>query len=215
MIDCVITGISQEMDFEQGASMTYLTVRLPNGRLVRAAIDDETAAEVVGLQVKNKGMPRPVMRAPAPLEQRQPEPEAGAVDDYSEPPGGGFTPAPAEEDPPGDTMHVFGGQDSPDAPRGPVPATREEVNVANAEAAMTGTEPEDEGSPTIVVEGPPATPPGRVRSVVQRLPNGKIIVPSRTVPKTDRGYPIVANAGADPQAIVGGRDQDEDGVGSV
>jgi hypothetical protein len=218
MIDCTITGISQEMDFEQGVTLTYLSVRLPNGRLVRAAIDDDTATAVVELQVKNKGTPKPVMRAPAVSrsEERPHEPSPEG-DDYTEPPGGGFTLAAPKDDllpaRDGETVYLFGGQDSPDAPPGPVPATVEERNVA---AAMVGTDSEDTGSPAVMVDAPPAQNNKlKRRSNVQRLPNGKVIVPSRTVPRNDHGYPVVSNAGANPEDLVGGRDRDEDGVGSI
>lgn len=193
MIDCTISGVSQDMDFEQGVTVTYLLVRLPSGQTIRAAVDESAAALVIGLQVKAAGAPRAVAHPAA-------QTTTPVDDDYAQPPGGDFTPAPAEEDPPtanGETVHVFGGQD--------VLQTEEK-------------DEEDQGSPTIILQGPAAAaaaPVAPARSNVQRSPNGKIVVPSRTVPKNDRGYPIVASAGANPEELVGGRDPDEDGVGSV
>jgi hypothetical protein len=62
---------------------------------------------------------------------------------------------------------------------------------------------------------PVPTPPALKGSVVQRLPNGKMVVGSRSVPKDEYGYPLVPNAGINTADITGSRDPDEDGVGSV
>jgi hypothetical protein len=47
------------------------------------------------------------------------------------------------------------------------------------------------------------------------MPNGKIVVPSRTVPALARGYPDVPNAGLDPGEFTGENDRDESGIGSL
>lgn len=39
--------------------------------------------------------------------------------------------------------------------------------------------------------------------------------PSRTIPKTDMGYPVLNDGTVDPGEVVGGSDQDEDGVGQL
>ena len=46
-------------------------------------------------------------------------------------------------------------------------------------------------------------------------PTGKVIVPSRTVPRNEFGYPIANPNGVDVGRITTRNNQDEDGVGSV
>lgn len=205
MIDCTITGIAQEMDFEQGVTLTYLLIRLPDGTNIRSPVDENSAAAVIKLQVEAKGAPRPAVLAQTHL------PSPGApVAVAPLPPE--FTPSPATDDsglpePTGDDVHVFGGQD--DAP----PAIDLAAGSATTkeEAAALA-----EGSPTVLAEPAPDQQPQKPgRRNVQQLPNGKVVVPSRTVRRNDAGYPMPANAGVDTADIVGGRDQDEDGVGSV
>lgn len=197
MLDCTIVGITQSMDFEQNVTLTYLNVRLPGGEQLQAAIDEETAAKVVGLMVKTKGMPRAAMQVPAPL------PAAPAHVAEAAPVPGEVDPSPygAHE---GESVAIFGGQDTT-----PSPAAEA---VAAEEARIQA-----EGSPT-VVEGPilepaPVQQPRRGR--LQRGSSGKLIAPARTVPKDDAGYPIVSSEGVDPATLTGTRNTDEDGVGSI
>lgn len=201
MLDCVITGISQDMDFEQGLTLTYLVVRLPNGALLKAAVDDGAATEVLALQAELKGLPRPAIRtAPTPSPQQgksaqaapaaEPQGEDPVTYEEEEEPqaASAFTPAA------GESVYVFGGQDD----------TPEE------KAAMA------EGSPTLVVEEPVPQAPvaAPARSSLQRTPSGKLIAPSRTVPARIGGYPDTKN-GVDTDELTTMRDRDEDGVGSV
>jgi hypothetical protein len=103
MLECTIVGISQEMDFEQNATVTYLLVRLANGKVLRAAIDEEDAASVVELQVKEAGAPRAVPRAPRPQARERPPPPPPEMDED-------------EVDENGNAVHIFGGPDTGEAP---------------------------------------------------------------------------------------------------
>src|SRR5258707_38641 len=68
MIDCTITAVSQEMNLEQNVTLTYLVLRLANGSVLRAAVDESTAASVIALHTQANGMPvsslRPVVQKP-------------------------------------------------------------------------------------------------------------------------------------------------------
>lgn len=203
MLNCVILGMSQNFDFEQNAAVTYLALRLPNNEVIQIAIDEETAATVIAMQVKQAGVPgapasprpppvRAAAQAPAPRPPPAPEaPDDAEPSDYAIPPGK-LVPA-------GESTFVFGGAD--------VPEDFEARSAEEAEAIA-------EGSPTLVVVAPPS-PAAPARTNMQVLPNGKVIVPSRTVPSAIHGYPNAPNGGIDPNDFLGNRDQDEDGVGSV
>ncbi len=197
MLDCTIVGISQDMDLEQNITVTYLSLRLSTGQVLRAAVDDEAASVVVDMQVRSRGMPRaaavasahPAPVRPPPVPPAQP-PQAEELEEYDTAP-----PGPSELTPIGDGISIFGGQDT----------TEEEAKGIA------------EGSPTFVADAAPPEPekPKKPqRSNVQTLANGKVIVPSTTVPSRLGGYPI-AKGGADPSEFTGTRNPDEDGVGSV
>ncbi len=208
MIDCTITGISQELDFEQNTTVTYLTLVLPNGSSLRVAVDDDAAAAVMEQHVQTKGQPKAAVRAPpaarkvAAAPASAPVPEAPVETEE-------ITPAPAvvedtvSED--GTPTHIFGGQDAP----------------ASDDSAMSDEEQLllKEGSPTVVATAAPAEAPATAKAPakrnVRRGANGKLVVPSLTVPAAEKGYPVVPNAGVDAATLTGGRDPDEDGVGSV
>lgn len=186
MLSCIITGLSQDMSFEQDVTLTYLLLRLPDGSTLRAAVDQEAATQVLRVQAKNGGIPQPGVRVAPMVPPSPPADEDTPADD--------FTPAPSDPDPDSDIpvgAHVFGGQDMTPA-----------VDSAPAE------EPPDEPPPEVEKTKP------RQRNSAQRG-GGKYAAPSRTVPKDDRGYPIVPNAGIDTSQLTGERDPDEDGIGSV
>lgn len=185
MFTCQVTGIAQEMDFEENVTRTFLLVELPNGARIRAAIDEDAAAQVVALSVQTKGQPRPALAPPPPSAMQRPAPAAHA-------PAMSAQNAEQPIDDEGDDVRVFGGADTDDSP------TYEEEG-----------EPEELAPPVQAPAAPPA------RREPQRDRKGNLVVPAKTVPKDNAGYPIVQNGGVDPNDLVGGRDQDEDGVGSV
>lgn len=80
MLACTIIGISQEMRFDENTTLTYLMLRLPNGLLVRAGVDEDVVEAIVGQQMPSSEPARPAPRVEAP---------------------------PVEET--GDDVHVFGG----------------------------------------------------------------------------------------------------------
>jgi hypothetical protein len=196
MLDCTITGISQDMDLTRNVTTTFLVLRLPDGKTLRAAINDTAAAQIVALSVAQNGEPTAAMELPAAqYEQAASTPFAdgaaiaptiqnGQLHSVPDWPPGSLEPVELTPEP---GMRIFGGgQDGGDAPN------------------------HDYDPPA-----PAPTPPVAARSNVQHLPNGKIVVPSRTVPKNEFGYPVVRNNGVSTESILGGSNQDEDGVGSV
>lgn len=189
MLDCTIVGISQEMDFEQNMTVTYLVVRLPDGHVIRSAVDEEAAAAVVELQVQANGAPKAANRPPRHQAAKRAE----------------APPAPSEEsvedeltDESGNSVHIFGGQESS--------APEELLDEETPEPEM----PETPAAARAVGEDGVLA-----RRNVQRTSRGKLVVPSKTVPKDDAGYPVIRGQGVDPDTLTSGRNLDEDGVGSV
>lgn len=176
MLDCVIAGVSQDMNFEKNVTTTFLLLRLPDGRQLRAAIDDAAAAIVVGLSVAQNGQPTSTIE----VDRSVPPVIAAPVDVWSDTNIETEAPAPLAQIEEEASPRIFGGQDGGDDEPAPEPS----------KPAVQG-------------------------SNVQRLPNGKIIVPSRKVPMNAFGYPIVPGAGVDTNALTSQTNQDEDGVGSV
>jgi hypothetical protein len=193
MLECTITGISQEMDFERNETVTYLGLRLTNGVLLRAAIDEAAAAAIVGMQVEAKGAPKPAARpgpVPPPSQRQAPAQEE---DDVLTPPDDDEFSTTTDEG--GTTTHVFGGDSNG--------------------AAIHEPEPEPEPPPPQPPPGPPKqTPNSQTKPRVQKQ-QGRVTPRSKTVPAGEGGYPITPGSNIDPAALTSGRDQDEDGVGSV
>jgi hypothetical protein len=183
MLDCVIAGVSQDMDFDRNVTTTFLLIRLPDGKQLRAAIDDEAAAHIVGMSVARNGQPTSTVevdRTPQPTVSMSATAPTETWPDYAAPEPERAQEAQSEEAAP----RIFGGQDGGD------------------DAFETAPEPPQ---PKIVSPS----------SNVQRLPNGKIIVPSRRVPMDTFGYPIVPGAGVNPSSLTSQTNTDEDGIGSV
>lgn len=203
-LDCTIAGISQDMSFGENVTMTFLLIRLPDGQQVRAAIDDAAASAVVALSVAQSGQPTPAMRvngaahapaalpsppprAPAPAAPRDPDPEptGSLVPSQEWSAEAPSLPKAAAAPFSEDAPRIFGGQDG--------------VDEADS----------DYGEPT---QAAPALVPG---SNIQRLRNGRIVVPAKTVPRTDMGYPITSAGGLDPETLTSSENKNDDGVGSV
>jgi hypothetical protein len=205
MLECVITGISQELDFENNVTVTYLSLRLPNGALLRTSVDEVAAATIVEMQVKAKGAPTPAVK-PGPAIRPPAAPASEDVDDnnsdeFTAPGDDEFVRTESED---GSTTHVFGGQAAGD----------------------DDDEPADPPLPPPVPPTPPPPPPPPAAPV--QTPNSltkprvakgekpaRVSARARTVPAGDKGYPVVPNAGVDTDTFTGGRDRDEDGVGSI
>lgn len=143
-------------------------------------------------------------------------------------PGGGIVRAPVEDD---DARRVVAAATNGVLPASatPSPAYAERTQVTWAPPAQEAAQEEDspyifggedepvEQKPSSYVAPPPPPPAELVYTSPPRGPDGKILSPpQRTVPRDALGYPIVPRAnGVDPQTILGGAHQDEDGVGSV
>jgi hypothetical protein len=193
MLTCDILGISQEMDFEQNVTVTFLRLRLPDGRVLSVPIEEDVAAVIVAHQVETRGVPQPGASRAQFVEAPEPASPTFRGDDaareYDEP---ATTPV-------GDGVFIFGGQEEPTSRESQAilaevrAAITREAQVASTERTMTA--------------------PSRI----QQLPNGKLVVPSMTVPRNDSGYPMVRGNGVDPDIITGAptQAQDEDGIGQV
>lgn len=229
-MDCQIVGLTQDMNFDDNISQTFVVLQLPDGTRVRAAVDEKTAEKVVTLRVQAHGLPRVSTRTPA------------AVDEAP------LAPAPpVERDP--DAPIVFGGDvdagglDEDDPPE---PAVEEEDAPESAEAAdydVPPAPPEVEAAHEAVMaeahlgaDGKPlrrqrrgkepnekkqarkktgqATPGGAKRNLF-RTASGELIAPAKNVPRTEYGYPMTPNGGVDPDALTGGGPVDDDGISSV
>jgi hypothetical protein len=203
-LDCVIAGVSQDMSFGENVTTTFLLIRLPDGQHVRAAIDDMAAAAVVALSVAQNGQPTSAMRvngvhAPVPPPATPPAPrgQAPASRDPDPEPAGSLVPTqewhaetaslPKAAAAPfaEDAPRIFGGQDGGD-----------EADPEYGEPAQAA----------------PVHVPG---SNIQKLRNGRIVVPAKTVPKTALGYPITSAGGLDPETLTSSENKNDDGVGSV
>ncbi len=192
MLDCTITGVRQDLDLERNVTTTFLVLRLPDGKLLRAAIDDAAAATVVALSVAQSGEPTAALPPteieqddrPAPTQQLPQLAEEESFDTFALPAPSQSLPR-MQEEKDGD-VRVFGGQDG-------------------------GSESSQDYAPPPA----PASSPSRAQSNVQHLPNGKVIVPSRTVPRNEVGYPIMNASGIDAERLTTKNNADEDGVGSV
>jgi len=160
MLTCDITGIAQEMDLAHNITLTYLVLRLPDGTLLRAGIDDNAAAAVVQIHARSYGPPK-----------------AQTFPDL----------APTEEP-------------VPQEPASP-------YSFDNDTSPSAATVPDTEESETV---SPPSVP---VRKSGFRFSKGNTV--ARTVPRNDYGYPMLADDGVDTDSFTGGRDRDEDGVGSI
>jgi hypothetical protein len=175
------------MIFEENVTVTFLLIRLPDGKQIRAAIDDAAAAAVVGLSVVQNGQPRSAVRpssaesVPEYRPAAEPEP-AGFV----EPPLRNVKaqPLPTAEDEP--APRIFGGQDGG-----------------------------DDADPGYVSDDEPVPAQPAARSNMQRTRGGKIVVPSRTVPMSNFGYPVVQSNGVAPESITSNSNTNDDGVGSI
>jgi hypothetical protein len=202
-LDCTIAGVSQDMSLGENVTTTFLILRLPDGQQIRAAIDDAAAAAVVGMSVAQSGPPRAAVRvangaplptaAPAPRVQApsssEPDPEGPSLmpaREWSTPETNGIPKAAAAPFHE-DAPRIFGGQDEDDD---------DEVDPAHL------SQPTEK----------PALVPG---SNIQRTRGGRIVVPSKTVPKSEWGYPMTNAGGLDPETLTSSDNKNDDGVGSV
>lgn len=198
-LECVIAGVSQDMSFGENVTMTFLLIRLPDGQHVRAAIDDTAAAAVVSLAVARNGQPAPAMRVangvapPPPPAPPRPQAKVSAEPD---PEGPSLVPAkewaPATNGIPKATSAPF----AEDAPR------------------IFGGQDDSEAEDDYSAQAPaaPAPVPG---SNIQKTRDGRIVVPSKTVPKSEWGYPMTNTGGLDPETLTSSENKNDDGVGSV
>ncbi len=192
-----LVSFNQEMDFVGGNITNYITMRLPNGALVKALVTDDGARTLVQARTTAGPMPpvheRARIQPPAP--QAPPPPSEGYDDDVPE------------------GASIFGGDDE-----------EEEEETPSAFWTPNGATPP---TPTSRAAEPPTHPYAHHDAATQqrmyqeeqkknkeRAKRGPTV--GRTVQKDDMGYPRVAAAGGiDTYEVVGGGGGvvDEDGVG--
>lgn len=73
----LVRGASQEMDFETGALTNYLVLQIPDGRLVRAAVDDDVAQAIIGIVSGDSPQPPPDLSPEVPVDNTEMRVESG------------------------------------------------------------------------------------------------------------------------------------------
>jgi hypothetical protein len=193
-LECIIAGISQDMSFEENVTTTFLHLRLPDGQQLRVAVDDAAAASVVALSVAQNGQPRTTPRSSLPA------PPAPPVR------------APVKQEPELDVDDALP-QEWDSGTNGIAKAESIPFSEEDGPRIFGGQEEEAPTKyPRGQVQNGPKPVPG---SNVQRTASGKVVVPAKTVPKSECGYPMVNSGGRDPETLTSSDNKNEDGVGSV
>lgn len=209
-----VVQLLQEMNFATRQMTTFIVLALPDGKRVRVAVDAAVAEAIIQADVNINGQ-APAAVMPTSTVEEPPEDEEDEVPpDYVAPP-----PSTVISESETEVVRVFGEEPTPAPPPPPKKKKGRHRNnkktVAEMTEALTAPEP-----PPPEPRVPPKFPEPRGTRHYQKLVKEGQLEPNayaRTVPKDDYGYPIVqAKEGtADPQAVVGTQNQDEDGVGSV
>jgi hypothetical protein len=216
-------AVEQRVDLTNGRVDNFLVMRLPNGKETRAPVDTETVQELIAEMTGDRTANPEPATAVATAEVSAPaEPEEEKIDwrlipnnelpllvktalkELAVPDM--LTPTMLN------TMvqqltERFGDEDWAHV--------REIMEAESKAPAQPPVEAPAPDPPPVIKAPPPAAPPvGQVQWA-----DGSPIAPSasapmRTVPKDDKGYPIVGGL-VDPGAVVGGTGTDEDGVGSI
>lgn len=178
-----LLGLSQNISFSDGVVQNYMNLKLPNGKVMQVAVDDDTSVELIALSRGITPPPQSQPSAPAPIQAppMQSDPDAVASG-YS-----GFS----EED--GDL--VFGGEATPD-----VVQQRLDEAASQVASASLGHEGGVEERATRMTT--PTPPPAPHWTNSRRAP---------TVTKDDYGYPKLSGADvADPGEVSGDSDDPEE-----
>ena len=223
MIQAFISGISQDLSFEDGDSAFYAMIVLPNGQQLRALIDGEAAQLLTEMFVQGKtpAAQVAVSRAatePSPLEnKRQPMVHPAlahvAIED-EQMPEGQYSPLTVN----GDGVLEFGGKEPGGAPISSMQFMQQQFQeAAHTVAAALG---DSSGLNPIKLKQAADTLRGIVPNPLPQ-PHWGVPVdtsPHVTVSKDDRGYPVLTGQGlVDPRNLAGGNmeGEDADDVGQV
>lgn len=198
-----IAGFSQDMDFTDGSITNFVTLELPNGAAVKAIVSDDGARQLIAARA-GAGPMAPAPSPPPSHLPSQPQPSFSAEDFADQ-----------EEDDHGGA-HVFGGNGAAD-----------DDEEEGPQAFWPGGDPQvpqgPNGGPTkpSYAHADAATQQRlyQEHQAEQRKKAKRGPTMGRTVPKDDRGNPIVSTGGGvDPNDIMGGGGSgvtDEDGVGQL
>lgn len=195
MLRVDLLDIASHYSLEDGSVTNFVNFRLPDGRVIRALISEESARAVVQARAAQGGLPSP----------EPPSPSPSPISELSIP-----TEAPVHVQETAEGFaQIFGGD-----------AIGEEEDSGDPWMPSSEAASPQETPPPPVVHRDVSS---QVRDYRQRQVDLKKAQkrgpsPTRTVPKDEYGYPIPpkGKGGADPREIVGmGSNVDEDGVSSV
>ena len=247
MINVQVVALDQRYVFGANGQQlqNYAVFILPNGTEARAAIDTDTAKQLLVMDAEGvngaNGAAYQQAPPPAPAPQESPSfPSSGwdLPEEEHKPRITGLQPAPLQPATDMETVEWMGLPDEVLAPAikaafshldmgermTPVMIRSMEKEILEKFGAEEWEEVLGEGWQQMLPRmEPQARPPQRAP---QQPPigqvqwaNGAPMISgqsrSRTVPKTDMGYPVLNDGTVDPGEVVGGTDMDEDGVGSL
>jgi len=211
-----VVQLLQEMNFATRQTTTFIVLGLPNGKRVRVPVDASTAEAIINADVDANGTAPAEVLVPSSVVEAPPEDddaEDSVPEDYVEPP-----PSTIIEETETQVVRVFGEEteQTPSVPKKKGKRKNRNDKRTPAEVAEVLTAPEPPPEPRAVPKYPE---PQGTRHYKELVKNGKLQpnAYAKHVPKDEYGYPIVRvkEGTADPQAVVGTQNQDEDGVGSV
>jgi hypothetical protein len=217
MMDVQIVQLQQAMDFRTRKTRTFVLLALPNGKQVRLPVDEQAAAAIVEADIDVHGQ-APVAEMD---ESSDVTPEVeDDVTDYGAPP----EPTTVIEETPDLTVREFGGNGVPPPPKKQGTRKKQKTKAAAEQRAQQTAALAGPVVPPPPEEPKPQLPEGHVeprsrKHYEQLVKEGKIQPNafSKTVPKNEYGYPVIQpkEGTADPDAVVGQNNRDEDGVGSI
>jgi len=228
MIQANIIAVDQSLELASGLTKNFLVLQLANGAFVRAEVDEQATRAVL----------QQVVGDDEELGEVTPAAAGAKTVDISPPPtppaGINVTAAPEQlvswDELPEDVLseHMKRALEMLNAPA-EMPFEQLSGLVKQIQDSFTPDDWIAVGVSPGAIEGPrppqPAAPqpaPQPQQPAVGEIQwaDGSPIVPgmgrvARTVPKDDMGYPIVGGSDVDPGEVVGGLDQDEDGIGQM
>lgn len=209
------------LDDKDGERTSFLVIELPNGKEVRAVIDNATATALLSLNANgSNGVHAPLSVETHPQKESWPGPASVSTMGLRPP-----QTQPAQDP---DTVRWAELPDAELAPHMKAAFIKLEVGdwltvpqIRAIEREINDKFGEEEWAellgPMANVLRPKPAPVPRAAPAVQWADGSPIVgggVPSRTVPKTAMGYPITQGS-VDIGELVAGEDADEDGVGQL
>lgn len=212
----VIKDVAQALSLETGQTYSYLTLMLPNGKEFRAAVADDTIAEVTQLFVQSGSPAAQVAAERASVEPQEPSPVPAPVRREPAPMQRSYAPMEITEDGDGEPISTFGGNYNPDA---------------DPELEAVGSALQQASDQLAHAIGDTSTlGPAELRQVVDRIANTPPVMPvpslmkeapvrQLTKPHVEAdamGNPILKGNGlVDPRGLMGGNTEGEEDAGQV